>query len=71
MRRGATMNGKSCVVMGRRGVGPVRFRGALFGAAAGEQRVHGLVPPRAPDVGVVRLVLPGVRVRPWAVCGGV
>ena len=35
---------------------------ALVAAADGEQRGQGLAFPRAPDVGVVRLVLPGVRV---------
>ena len=28
MRRAATMNGQSCMVVGRGGVGPVRFGGA-------------------------------------------
>ena len=36
----------------------------------GEQRVQGLVFPRAPDVGVVRVVPPRVRVEAWVVWGG-
>ena len=43
---------------------------ALVAAADGEQRVQGLGFPRAPDVGVVRVVSPGVRVGAWVVCGG-
>ena len=43
---------------------------ALVAAADGVQRVQGLAFPRAPDVGVVRLVLPGVRVEAWVVWGG-
>ena len=43
---------------------------ALVAAADGEQRVQGLAFPRAPDVGVVRLVLPGVPVEAWVVGGG-
>ena len=43
---------------------------ALVAAADGEQRVRGPAFPRAPDVGVVRLVLPGVRVEAWVVWGG-
>ena len=43
---------------------------ALIATADGEQRVQGPAPPRAPDVGVVRLVLPGVRVVARVVRGG-
>ena len=43
---------------------------ALVAAADGEQRVQGLAFPRAPEVGIVRLVLPGVRVDAWVVWGG-
>ena len=43
---------------------------ALVAAADGEQRVQGLAFARAPDVGVVRVVLPGVRVEAWVVWGG-
>ena len=43
---------------------------ALVAAADGEQRVKGLAFPRAPDVGVVRLVLPCVLVEAWVVWGG-
>ena len=43
---------------------------ALVAAADGEQCVQGLAFPRAPEVGVVKLLLPGVRVGAWAVCGG-
>ena len=43
---------------------------ALAAAADGEQRVQGFAFPRAPDVGVVRLVCPGVRVEAWVVWGG-
>ena len=43
---------------------------ALVSAADGEQRVQGFASPRAPDVGVVRLVLPGVRVEAWVGWGG-
>ena len=43
---------------------------ALVAAADGEQRVQGPVPQRAPDVGAVRLVHPGVLVGAWAVQGG-
>ena len=43
---------------------------ALVAAADGEQRVQGFAFPRAPDVGVVRLVPPAVRVRAWVVWGG-
>ena len=44
----------------------------LVAAADGEQRVQGPLLPRAPDVGVIRLALPGVRVRARAVrVGGV
>ena len=100
------MYGQSCRVVGRGGVGPLRFGGAslcwgrsetfrshrsvgipqvrwvhlarqyialprpLAAAADGEQRVQGFAFPRAPDVGVVRLVLPGVLVEAWVVCGG-
>ena len=42
----------------------------LVAAADGEQRVQGLAPPRAPDVSIVWLVPPGVRVGAWAVRGG-
>ena len=100
------MYGQSCRVVGRGGVGPLRFGGAslcwgrsvtlhshrsvgipkvflgplgkaihrptkaLAAAADGEQRVQGFAFPRAPDVGVVRLVPPGVRVKAWVVWGG-
>ena len=40
---------------------------ALAAAADGEQRVQGCGFPRAPDVGVVRVVPPGVRVGAWVV----
>ena len=40
---------------------------ALAAAADGEQRVQGFAFPRAPDVGVVRVVPPGVRVEAWVV----
>ena len=40
---------------------------ALVAAADGEQRVQGFGFPRAPDVGVVRVVPPGVRVGAWVV----
>ena len=43
---------------------------ALVAAADGEQRVHGLAFPRAPEVGVFRLVPPRVRVEAWVVWGG-
>ena len=43
---------------------------ALVAAADGEQRVEGPEFQRAPEVGVVRLVLPGVRVRASVVWGG-
>ena len=43
---------------------------ALVAAADGEQRVQGFGFPRAPDVGVVRVVPPGVRVGAWVVCWG-
>ena len=43
---------------------------ALVAAADGEQRVQGFAFPRAPDVGVVRVVPPGVRVGAWVVGGG-
>ena len=43
---------------------------ALAAAADGEQRVQGFAFPRAPDVGVVRVVPPGVRVEAWVVWGG-
>ena len=43
---------------------------ALVAAADGEQRVQGFGFPRAPDVGVVRVVPPGVRVGAWVVWGG-
>ena len=43
---------------------------ALAAAADGEQRVQGFAYQRAPDVGVVRLVPPGVRVEAWVVRGG-
>ena len=36
----------------------------------GEQRVQGVAFPRARGVGVVRLILPGVRVKAWVVWGG-
>ena len=42
----------------------------LVAAADGEQRVQGPVLPRAPDMGVVSLVLPGVRVGARVVRGG-
>ena len=42
----------------------------LVAAADGEQRVQGAALPRAPDLGVVRLALPGVRVGPRVVGGG-
>ena len=100
------MYGQSCRVVGRGGVGTLRFGGgfpllgaqcdhphppvrgdppgplgplgeaihrpikALVAAADGEQRVQGFAFPRAPDVGVVRVVPPGVRVGAWAVWGG-
>ena len=100
------MYGHSCRVVGRGGVGPLRFWGgfpllgaqrdhphpsvrgdppgplsplgeaihrptkALVAAADGEQRVQGFAFPRAPDVGVVRVVPPGVRVGAWVVWGG-
>ena len=100
------MYGQSCRVVGRGGVGPLRFwrgfpllgaqrdhphpsvRGdppgplgpldeaihrptkALVAAADEEQRVQGFAFPRAPDVGVVRVVPPGVRVGAWVVRGG-
>ena len=100
------MYGQSCRVVGRGGVGLLRFGGAslclgaqhdlpqppvrgdppgplgpfgkaihrptkaLVAAADGEQRVQGLAFPRAQDVEVVRLVLPGVRVEAWVVCWG-
>ena len=100
------MYGQSCRVVGRGGVGPLRFGGAslcwgrsvtnhthrsvgipqgplgplgeaihrptkaLAAAADGEQRVQGFAFPRAPDVGVVRVVPPGVRVEAWVVWGG-
>ena len=43
---------------------------ALVAAADGEQRVQGFGFPRAPDVGVVRVVPPGVRVGAWVVWEG-
>ena len=43
---------------------------ALAAAADGEQRVKGFAFPRAPDVGIVWLVPPGVRVEAWVVWGG-
>ena len=43
---------------------------ALVAAADGEQRVQGFAFPCTPDVGVVRVVPPGVRVGAWAVWGG-
>ena len=43
---------------------------ALVAAEDGEQRVQGLASPCAPDLGVVRLVLPGVRVEALVVWGG-
>ena len=43
---------------------------ALVAAADEEQRLQGLAPPGVPDVGVVRLVLPGVRVVARVVRGG-
>ena len=43
---------------------------ALAAAADGEQRVQGFAFPRAPDVGVARVVPPGVRVGAWVVRGG-
>ena len=43
---------------------------ALAAAADGEQRVQGCGFPRAPDLGVVRVVPPGVRVGAWVVWGG-
>ena len=100
------MYGQSCRVVGRGGVGPLRFLGgfpllgaqrdhphppvrgdppgplgpsgeaihrptkALAAAADGEQRVQGFAFPRAPDVGVLRVVPPGVRVGAWALWGG-
>ena len=100
------MYGQSCRVVGRGGVGPLRFWGAslcwgrsvttdthrslgipqvcwvhlarqklrptkaLAAAADREQRVQGFAFPRAPDVGVVRVVPPGVRVEAWVVLGG-
>ena len=100
------MYGQSCRVVGRGGVGPLRFWGgfpllgaqrdhphplvrgdppgplgplgeaihrptkALAAAADGEQRVQGFAFRRAPDVGVVRVVPPGVRVEAWVVWGG-
>ena len=42
----------------------------LVAVADGEQRVQGTAFPCAPDVGVVRFVLPGVRVGAWVVRGG-
>ena len=44
---------------------------ALVAAADGEQRVQGFAFPRAPDVGVVRVIPPCVRVGAWVVWGGV
>ena len=100
------MYGHSCRVVGRVGVGPLRFWGglpllgaqrdhphppvrgdlpgllgplgeaihrptkALAAAADGEQPVQGFASPRAPDVGVVRVVPLGVRVGAWVVWGG-
>ena len=43
---------------------------ALASAADEEQRVQGFAFPRTPDVGVVRLVPPGVYVEAWVVWGG-
>ena len=43
---------------------------ALVSAADGEQRVQGLAFPRAPEVGVVWLVPPGVRIEAWVGWGG-
>ena len=43
---------------------------ALVAAADEEQRVQGLAFPRASEVGVIWLVLPGVRVEAWVVRGG-
>ena len=43
---------------------------ALAAAADGEQRVQGFAFRRAPDVGVVRVFPPGVRVGAWVVWGG-
>ena len=43
---------------------------ALAAAADGEQRVQGFAFPRAPDVGVVRVIPPGVRVEAPVVWGG-
>ena len=43
---------------------------ALAAAADGEQRVQGFAFPRAPDLGALRLVPPGVRVEAWVVWGG-
>ena len=43
---------------------------ALVAAEDGEQCVQGLAFPRAAEVGVVRLVLLGVRVGAWVVGGG-
>ena len=100
------MYAESCRVVGRGGVGPLRFgwaslcwgrsvtfhshrsvgipqglldplgkaihrpTKALVAAADGEQRARGLVFRRALEVGVVRLILPDVRVGAWVVCGG-
>ena len=46
---------------------PTKARAA---AADREQRVQGFVFPHASDLGVVRLVPPGVRVEAWVVWGG-
>ena len=43
---------------------------ALAAAADEEQRVQGFAFPHAPDVGVVQVVPPGVRVGAWVVWGG-
>ena len=47
-----------------------RLAKVLIVAADGEQRVQAPVLPRAPDLGVVRLVLPGVSVEARVVRGG-
>ena len=56
--------------LGPRGEAIHRPTKALAAAADGEQRVQGFAFPRATDVGVVRVVPPGVRVEAWVVCGG-
>ena len=66
------MYGHSCRVVGRGGVGPLRFGGAslCWGRSVTTHTHRSVGIPRAPDVGVVRVVPPGVRVGAWVVCGG-